>query len=165
MKTQELKLMGNTPKSETSNEVKNSSTNQIDFIDVVELNIYDENGVYISDSKKLWAAHSLQIIEIMNLKVGDKVYIVLAGDDMEYIHRDEDDARDNMDDYNWEHWRTLSDEDRREIVEDVLGIEYDEDEYESYYYELEPTDYWGYTLGEFTVEEMECERGSYLTLA
>lgn len=165
MTTQELKVKGNNPKSKTSDEVKNSSTNQIDFIDAADLDSDDENGVFISDREKLWTVQSSQIIEMMNLKIGDTVYIVLAGDDMEYIHRDESDARDNMNEFNWEQWGTLSEEECREIVENVLGVEYNEDEHESYFYEMEPTCDWGYTLGEFTVKEIECESGNYLTLA
>ena len=165
MTTQKINVMGNNAQGKTSDEVKNSSTNQIDFIDAADLDSDDENGVFISDREKLWTVQSSQIIEMMNLKIGDTVYIVLAGDDMEYIHRDESDARDNMDEFNWEQWGTLSEEECREIVENVLGVEYDEDENESYYDELEPTDYWGYTLGEFTVKEMECESGNYLKLA
>lgn len=159
METQKINAMRNNAQG------KNSSTNLIDFIDVADLNSYDENGVFISDREKLWNVQSSQIIEMMNLKVGDTVYIVLSGDDMEFIHRDESDARDNMDEFNWEQWDSLSQEECRGIVENVLGVEYDEDENESYYDELEPTDYWGYTLGEFTVKEMECESGNYLTLA
>ena len=158
MTTQKINAMGNNAQG------KNSSTNLIDFIDVADLDSYDENGVFNNKREKLWNVQSSQIIEMMNLRVGDTVYIVLAGDDMEFIYRDESDARDNMDEFNWEQWDSLSQEECRGIVENVLGVEYDEDENESYYDELEPTDYWGYTLGEFTVDGIACECGEYVTL-
>ena len=115
MTTQKINTMENNAQG------KNSSTNLIDFIDVADLNSYDENGVFISDREKLWNVQSSQIIEMMNLKVGDTVYIVLAGDDMEFIYRDESDARDNMDEFNWEQWDSLSQEECRGIVENVLA--------------------------------------------